>query len=70
MSPTSPTTKLPYSRVLQIDNYLQFIAYVTWRGPMTASCWLSHRFEYTRESAGEERKVISFPWPLGYLITG
>ena len=23
---------------------------------MTASCWLSHRFEYTRESEGEERK--------------
>ena len=26
------------------------------RGPLTASCWLSHCFEYTRESAGEERK--------------
>ena len=26
------------------------------RGPLTASCWLSYRFEYTRESAGEERK--------------
>ena len=26
------------------------------RGPLTASCWLSHYFEYTRESAGEERE--------------
>ena len=26
------------------------------RGPLTASCWLSHCFESTRESAGEERK--------------
>ena len=26
------------------------------RGPLTTSCWLSHRFEYTRESAGEDRK--------------
>ena len=25
-------------------------------GSLTASCWLSHRFEYKRESAGEERK--------------
>ena len=25
---------------------------------MTASCWLRHRFEYTRESAGEEKKAI------------
>ena len=41
------------------------------RGPMSASCWLSHRFEYTRESAGEERRGrFSFSWLLGYLITG
>ena len=26
------------------------------RSPLTASCWLSHCFEYMGESAGEERK--------------
>ena len=25
---------------------------------MIVSCWLRHRFEYSRKSAGEERKVI------------
>ena len=33
---------------------------------MTVSCLLNHRFEYTRESAGEERKDFSF---LGLGIT-
>ena len=32
---------------------------------MTAACWLSHRFEYTRESAGEERKIIFLSLAFG-----
>ena len=29
---------------------------ISFAHPLTTSCWLSHWFEYTRESAGEERK--------------